>query len=91
VYDTQCGAKIFRATPDLRRVLQEPFRSRWIFDVELIARFLQLYSAAGASVEGRIYEFPLHCWRDVPGSKLRAGDFARAILDLWDIWRQYIR
>lgn len=91
VYDTQCGAKIFRATPDLRRVLQDPFRSRWIFDVELIARFLQLYSAAGTSVEGRIYEFPLHCWRDVPGSKLRAGDFARAILDLWDIWRQYIR
>ena len=41
VYDTQCGAKIFRATNDLALQLSRPFDSRWIFDVELIAR-LQL-------------------------------------------------
>ena len=38
IYDTQCGAKIFRATDDVRMALSAPFDSRWIFDVELIAR-----------------------------------------------------
>ena len=36
IYDTQCGAKIFRSTDDLKIVLSKPFLSSWIFDVELI-------------------------------------------------------
>ena len=36
IYDTQCGAKVFRQTPLLGRVLADPFESRWIFDVELL-------------------------------------------------------
>src|ERR1041384_6274866 len=38
VYDTQCGAKLFRPGAPLRDALSAPFRSRWIFDVELLAR-----------------------------------------------------
>ena len=33
VYDTQCGAKLFRANDTLRDVFGTPFLSRWIFDV----------------------------------------------------------
>ena len=35
VYDTQCGAKLFRATPEMRACFEEPFVSRWLFDVEI--------------------------------------------------------
>jgi hypothetical protein len=38
VYDTQCGAKLFRRTPALAAALERPFRSRWAFDVELLGR-----------------------------------------------------
>ena len=88
LYDTQCGAKLFRVTPSLAKVLVRPFLSRWIFDVEMIARFLQLH-AGDEQIAELIYEFPLHCWKDVPGSKLRSRDFYKAVRELWTIRRTY--
>jgi len=38
VYDTQCGAKVFRVDERLKDACREPFRSGWAFDVELLAR-----------------------------------------------------
>jgi dolichyl-phosphate beta-glucosyltransferase len=88
VYDTQCGAKVFRSTPEVRRAFDEPFLSRWIFDVEVIARYMKAMKSR-AAVEGRIYEFPLHEWNDISGSKLSAWDFAIAAGDLVRIHRKY--
>lgn len=88
VYDTQCGAKVFRVTPALTAALEQPFLSRWIFDVELIARFIQIKNLD--AVLTSTYEFPLHSWYDVPGSKLKATDFIRAVWELWQIRRRYL-
>jgi dolichyl-phosphate beta-glucosyltransferase len=89
IYDTQCGAKLFRSTPELRQILAAPFESRWVFDVELIARFMQLHKSDPGAVAALIYEFPLYAWQDVAGSKLRPKDFIRAIYELFSIYRRY--
>lgn len=90
VYDTQCGAKIFKSGDTLRRMFETPFLSRWIFDVELIARYLQLKRPADSrEAENRIYEFALPAWNDVAGSKVKSGDFFKAAGELFRIWQVY--
>ncbi len=78
--DTQCGAKLFRNDGCLRAVLQRPFQSRWIFDVELLARYRA--TLGKARLLESIYEYPLEEWSDVAGSKLRWSDFGRAVFEL---------
>lgn len=82
VYDTQCGAKLFRRTPALAAALDRPFASRWAFDVELLARLLHPPAGiAPISVE-RAREEPLLAWRHVPGSKIRPIAALRSGIDL---------
>ena len=83
VYDTQCGAKIFRNTPMLHRVFSAPFHGRWTFDVELLAR-ARIYGRArlGMALEEFAMEWPLEAWHDVGGSRLKPLDFPRAALAL---------
>jgi dolichyl-phosphate beta-glucosyltransferase len=91
IYDTQCGAKLFRVTPELREVFERPFTSRWIFDVEILARLIALRRARGGPpLDATLYELPLQRWRDVAGSKLTPGDFPRAALELARIYREYL-
>lgn len=88
--DTQCGAKLFRVTPDLVAVLSEPFLAHWIFDVEIFARMRLLRDTLDASHLGdAIYELPLDDWRDVAGSKLKSSDFVKAGVELVRIWWRY--
>jgi len=89
IYDTQCGAKIFRVTPLAPALFGKPFLSRWIFDVEIIARYLQQVGTAAAAK--RIYEFPLLRWVDVAGSKLKPQDFFVSFWDVLRIRRAYRR
>jgi putative flippase GtrA len=84
VYDTQCGAKLFRATPRIRKLFEEPFGSRWVFDVEMIARYL----TSGGTVQG-LYEYAVPSWRDVAGSKVKPSDFFRAIGEISKIYQRY--
>jgi len=87
VYDTQCGAKLFRVTDALGDVFGTPFLSRWLFDVEIIARFVQRWGREAAA--GAIYELPVTEWHDVKGSKVKPLDFLRALRDLRKIHRAY--
>ena len=88
IYDTQCGAKLFRCSPQMRTVFANPFLSRWIFDVEIIARYVSEMKSPDEAAR-RIYEFPLESWVDVKGSKLGLRDFAQAAYDLVRIRRKY--
>jgi glycosyltransferase involved in cell wall biosynthesis len=88
IYDTQCGAKLFRVTSHSQKLFGQPFLSRWVFDVEIIARYLQ--EMGRTTAVSRIYEFPLRSWIDVAGSKLRATDFFIAFWDILRIRRTYL-
>jgi glycosyltransferase involved in cell wall biosynthesis len=90
IYDTQCGAKIFRITPELIQVLNDPFLSRWVFDVEILARYIALHQGDASYLHDSIYELPLTCWNDVAGSKVSPGDFLKAFLDVFRIYRRYL-
>ena len=92
VYDTQCGAKIFRATPRFRSLIEQPFLTRWIFDVELIARLTAAHRRKEAPAPAEIiFEAPLDVWHDVAGSKVKPTDFIRSGLELVRIWWHYLR
>jgi len=91
VYDTQCGAKLFRVTRETARLFDRPFSTRWIFDVEILARMMAVARGEGRSAAEMIYEFPLERWEDVPGSRLRSRHILVAALDLAVIRWQYRR
>jgi glycosyltransferase involved in cell wall biosynthesis len=92
VYDTQCGAKLFRVSAITRRILEERFEARWIFDVEILARMTRDQRlATGSGIEGLVCEVPLLEWHDVGGSKRRTRDYLDAMRDLFLIHHRYIR
>jgi dolichyl-phosphate beta-glucosyltransferase len=80
VYDTQCGAKVFRVSENLVRALSEPFLSRWAFDVELIGRLLNDPNAGYS--EQDFIEVPLQQWNDIKGSKIGFLDMVTATFEL---------
>jgi len=92
IFDTQCGAKLFRVTSRFEPALQRPFVSRWIFDVEIFARLIMANRAARhVELSRGVYEFPLDAWRDVAGSTLKSFDFFKAAIELARIYWTYLR
>lgn len=91
IYDTQCGAKLFRGTEAVRDVFARPFLSRWVFDVEIIARYKAYMRERGRSISPAIYERPLFQWHDVGASKVHARDAVQAYVALTKIFFRYGR
>ena len=90
VYDTQCGAKVFRESAALRAALADPFPDRWAFDVELLARLLHPRRGVPALGADAIVEVPLRAWRDVAGSKVTPAASVRAVAALWGVRRRIV-
>ena len=92
VYDTQCGAKAFRAGPALRAAVEQPFRSRWAFDVELLDRLLRGGPAVPVIRPEQLLEVPLRAWRDVSGSGMSLRGGLEALLDVGRVgWQRRAR
>ncbi len=87
MYDTQCGAKVFRVNETFVDALAQPFPSQWTLDVELLHRLLRGRAAVPGLPVTAFSELPLQTWRDVGGSKLRLGAALRALVDLARIAR----
>lgn len=86
VYDTQCGAKLFRrgvVTP----LFQEPFISPWLFDVELLARLIRQYGRA--TVANHVAEVPLRQWIEQSDSRISSGYVFRMWYELYRIHQTY--
>ena len=87
IYDTQCGAKVFRNSEELRMIFGKPFRVNWTFDVEILARLLMIERTTGtAPLVTSAVEYPLEEWTDVPGSKIGFGDFLVMFMELCKIF-----
>lgn len=89
VYDTQCGAKVLRCTPQTLALFREPFLSGWSFDVEMIRRLIRDFKQDRERAAGVIFEQPLRVWRDVKGSKVKPWDLARGLWELARVWHAY--
>ena len=83
IYDTQCGAKVFKADNEVKRAFSQPFLSRWAFDVEVIGRLLRMDRSK--KNDKLILEMPLLSWLEVPGSKLNLVSQLRTVLELFRI------
>ena len=85
IYDSQCGAKLFRITPDFKQIISLPFLTRWLFDVEIISRYLKF----SKNHPTKIHEEPLLEWTHVSDSKLKLSDLPLIISEVFKLWKEY--
>lgn len=78
VWDTQCGAKVFSRDAAFE-LFAHPFRTRWLFDVELLLRF------GSRRLATQVCEIPLASWHDVPGSKIGPAEMLRIFIELMNM------
>ncbi len=84
VYDTQCSAKLF--TPETaKQIFEDPFRTRWLFDVEIICRLHQYYGSLNQNGK----EEPLLQWKEQKGSKIRWYHFFRILREIFILKKLY--
>lgn len=88
VYDTQCGAKIFKSAI-IPTLCANTFVTKWLFDVEILARYIKIFGKDKAITN--IFESPLMSWAEIKGSKVKLLDFLKAPLELVKIWYKYIK
>ena len=84
VYDTQCGAKLFRVSPTIRLLFHEPFCSSWIFDVEILARLIRArHRSRQPQAQFVLFEFPLHRCATLRDRNSRRSTFSGLPSSCW--------
>lgn len=84
VYDSQCGAKLFRVSL-VPEVFRAPFSSRWLFDVEILLRVRRLYP----DYERLVCEVPLRTWIEQGDSRIRFSHLLKMPYELFQIYCRY--
>ena len=84
IYDTQCGAKII-ANDLAIELFKNPFKTKWLFDVELLLRFKKIDS----EYFKKVAEIPLNTWVEKGNSKIRFKDMIGFPLQLLHIYFHY--
>jgi dolichyl-phosphate beta-glucosyltransferase len=64
-YDTQCGFKIFSVSLELQENLKDTFRTRWLFELEMLSRWNRDNRKPMA-----VWEEPLSSWKEIGDSKI---------------------
>ncbi|MEZ4797496.1 MAG: glycosyltransferase [Flavobacteriaceae bacterium] len=86
VYDTQCGLKLM--TKEIAEIVfKDKFISKWLFDVEIIARIKNKFGK-DYCIEN-IYEFPLSKWEDKGKSKITFIDALTVPINLTKLFFYY--
>lgn len=75
--DTQCGFKLFKPTSELNAALSTPFKTRWLFDIELFHRIPGL----------KVREESLTSWTDVPNSRISTSQSIEIFKQLISVLR----
>lgn len=86
VYDTQCGAKLFRRQAVVV-LFEDPFISPWLFDVELLARLIRQHGRS--EVLAHVAERPLRQWIEKSDSRIRPTYYIKLWFELYRIYRTY--
>lgn len=81
VYDSQCGAKIFRKNI-AKSLFQKPFESKWLFDLELLYRLKHTFPENFNKI---ILEVPLRTWKEQGDTRIKFHDFISAPFELLKI------
>lgn len=86
VYDSQCGAK-FIHTHVAQPVFATPFLTRWLFDLEIVARMINLLGRR--AVQASVVEIPLNKWIRKDDSRLLLGHMIKVPFDLLKVYWHY--
>ncbi len=86
IYDTQCGCKVFTKALS-KNLFSDPFISKWLFDIELFFRYINLYGEQKGNTN--IKEIPLRRWIDRGDSKVKPTYFFKLWSDLLKIRKTY--
>ena len=86
VYDTQCGAKLFRRAV-VEGLFTQPFLSPWLFDVELLARLVRQHGREG--IQQHVAEMPLRQWIEMDDSRIKLSYYFKLWFELYRIRQAY--